>query len=165
MEYKVGDKVRVRSKEAIERVKLPFGEIDKYSGKIMTITKVVDGANIHYRCKEDNGQYLWREDDFEGYAFEYGEKIEVGNVPGNWQKRIYIGYIDGIYCPYIAVYGDHEKLFREGKEFNIFFWRYARPLRKQQTENNIVEINILINGKKINEPLSIEMAKRLGIVK
>ena len=52
--YKVGDKVRIVKKWTPECRANPFGMMDKYRGRVMTIRKVVDdGQELYYLMEED----------------------------------------------------------------------------------------------------------------
>ena len=160
MKYKKGDKVRVRQWKAMERefgaddfysIKTPFYWVSppmrKYCEKVVTITEVYDDF---YKVKEDNGIYNWTDDMFEGYAFEYGDKIEVSDDGERWEKGFYIGYLDGFHLPYACATGGDKEVFAEGKKFHALFWKYARPIQKH---------TIIIDGKEIE--ISEESYKKL----
>ena len=154
MKYKVGDRVRVRQWEAMARqYKLlsndnigiykeylyPFLKTNKkFCGQVVTIKKI---ENDCYRIEEDNERCCWIDEMFEGYAFEYGEVADYSNDGKKWERRIYMGYIDGSSYPYIGVHPLDEKKFKEGKNFNLGSWKYARPIPKKYT--------IIIDGVKI----------------
>ena len=157
MKYKAGDKVRIRQLKAMERVcrkendslddllyfkdkYVPFNitRMDKYCGKIATIIKA--DRNI-YDLDIDSGEHRWQDWMFEGYAFEFGEEIEVSNDGLCWCERIYVGYIDGAGLPYICVVDGCEKDFKNGNRYVVLSWRYARPIQKKHT--------IIIDGKEI----------------
>ena len=107
-EYKVGDHVRVRSYEAMAREgELREQDMKKYCGKEAMITAVKDNC---YILDIDNNYWDWPHSAIEGYAFEYGERIEVGAL-GGWWPRIYVGYVDGADKPYICVHGETERDF------------------------------------------------------
>jgi len=168
MKFKVGDKVRVRQEKALER---EFGvdscgrikcnpafvrAMRRFCGQIVTITGVYDD---HYYIKEDSREWGWTDQMLEGYAFEYGEEIEVSNDEKGWFTRIYVGYIDGAIFPYCVVAEKYVDDFEKGEEFSTLEFRYARSLQKPR-----VEVEIKVNGKKVDKPLSLETAKRLGLV-
>jgi len=154
MKYKVGDRVRVRQWGAMLRGnKLVCDGINflgkqfifpnanrRFCKQVVTINEVWDD---HYRIKEDNREYCWIDEVFEGYAFEFGELIEVSQSGNKWEKRIYVGYIDGSDYPYICVYSDDNSLngFKKGNSFSIMSWKYARPIPKKHT--------IIIDGVEI----------------
>lgn len=101
MKYEVGDKVRVRSWESMEK---EFGqdkdgdinispcftkEMKKYCGKIVTIHRT-KGAICYVR--EDSGRYAWCEDMF-GYAESFSkDDLEPGMVVEyrNGDRRLYV---------------------------------------------------------------------------
>lgn len=70
MKYKVGDKVRVRKDLVIDS---NYGredfveEMKSFIGKVVTISKVIDEE---YMILEDDGDYAWTEEMFEGVANE-----------------------------------------------------------------------------------------------
>jgi hypothetical protein len=70
MKYKVGDKVRVKKDLVIDS---SYGredfveEMKSFIGKIVTISKVIDEE---YMILEDDGDYAWTEEMFEGLANE-----------------------------------------------------------------------------------------------
>jgi len=161
MKYKVGDKVRIRELKALERVcqkddiflwfknyDITFNSagMNKYCGEIATIVDVNEG---YYHLDIDNKECKWQDWMFEGYAFEFGEEIEVsdGDWPWpneKWEKTIYVGYIDGQSYPYICVLSSHKKNFKLGKEYLTRNWRYARPIQKKHTiiiDNKEIEIS------------------------
>ena len=159
MKFKVGDKVRVRQWEAMMRQGEPLcGDISfpkepflflktnkKFCGQVVTIKEV---DSCYYRIEEDNGQWHWIDEMFEGYAFEYGELIEVSRSDieitqsgEGWRRRIYIAYADGSSRPYVCVHSLDENRFREGKSFDCVFYECARPVSKKHT--------ITIDGIKI----------------
>jgi len=153
MKYKVGDRVRVRQWETmarqykvrndgdIEIIGTPhyfIKEKKSLCGQVVTIEKVVSD---YYHIKEDGGYWEWTDEMFEGYAFEYGEVAEFSNDSERWERRIYVGYIDGSNYPYIVVDEWGETSFRKGESFACMQWRYARPIPRKHT--------IIIDGVEI----------------
>jgi len=144
MRYKEGNRVRVRQWEAMLRGnKLVSDNISflgkpflflktnrRFCGQVVTIRGV---GNDHYRIEEDNRQFCWTDEMFEGYAFEYGEIAEFSNDGEKWERRIYVGYIDGSKWPYVCVASSDEDRFNEGKNFSHALWKYARPFPKKHT--------------------------------
>ena len=160
MKYKVGDRVSVSQWKAMEReygksakgvIKAPYNftsDMETFCGGTVTIAVVYED---HYLIEEDGRRFLWADEMFEGYAFEYGDKIEVSNNDSGWQKVIYVGYIDGIDNPYVAVRKGGEEFFEGGLKFGIEFWKYARPIQKKH--------KIIIDDKEVE--ISEESYKRL----
>jgi len=162
MGFKRGDKVRVRQWKAMEReygldkngdIDLPCkftSDMRDFCGKVVTIScgyekffGIKDHEGVYdlvYKIKEDDGIHDWLTSMFEGYAFEYGDKVEVSNDGKCWKERVYVGYIDGAILPYMCVVGGEEYLFYSRKGFNIYYWKYARPVQKH---------TITIDGKEI----------------
>ena len=152
MRYKVGDRVKVRQWEAMLRGnKLVCDNISflgkpflflksnkRFCEQVVTIKGV---GNDHYHIEEDNGQCCWIDEMFEGYALEFGEIAEFSNDNEQWEKRIYVGYIDGSNHPYKAVHPLDENKFKRGKNFDHGSWKYARPIPKKHT--------IIIDGVEI----------------
>ena len=155
MRYKVGDRVRVRRWETMEKQYkvTKYGDIDisgipfdkkrkPFCGQVVTIKKVADGQ---YRIKEDDGYWFWIDEMFEGYAFKFGEVAEFSNNGERWMKRIYVGYADGYDHPYICVYSEDEYKFKKPENFcytmAMVMWKYARPIPKKHT--------IIIDGVEI----------------
>ena len=165
MKFKRGDKVRVRQWEAMER---EFGSYDsgllktpvycfspdmaKYCGKSVTIDFVIisEGCSSYYSIIEDGGNFKWTDAMFEGYAFEYGDKIEVSDDEIEWADAIYISFADGSLWPYICVGKSSESDFHSNKEFTTGSWKYARPIQRHR---------IVIDGKEIE--ISEESYKKL----
>jgi len=160
MKFKRGDKVRVRQWEAMER---EYGlniygciktegfrfncDMRVYCGKVVTVSEVWDD---YYKIEEDNGASNWTDDMFEGYAFEYGDEIEVSDDEEHWERGFYIGYLDGFHLPYACATGGDKEAFAEGRKFHALFWKYARPIQKHR---------IVIDGKEIE--ISEESYKKL----
>ena len=170
MKYKVGDVVRVRQQKAIERINqnraIPFGyRMIAYCGKKMTICEV-SAWGTYYHCKEDGGDWAWTDEMFEGYAFDYGQRIEVSDSEIDWEEppRIYIGYIDGALYPYITVGVNSEEHFKNGEIFGVTGWRFARPIRKEP-ENRIKSILKSYKEDLINEEdvMTLICGKRKGV--
>ena len=161
MKFKVGDKVRVRQWKTLIRgfgVNV-YGVVDTkkfwfsckmkdYCGKVVTIKEV---HNDYYKIVEDNGTFDWTDEVFEGYAFEYGDKIEVSDNEMSWSLAIYVGYIDGEEKPYVAVGILHQDKFFGGARFCSYHWKYARPIQNRHI--------ITIDGKEIE--ISEESYKKL----
>ena len=110
----------------------------RFSEQVVTINEVWDD---HYRIKEDNGEYCWIDEVFEGYAFEFGETADFSNDGEKWERRFYAGYIDGADYPYVAVNTVDEARFKKGLSFTCALWKYARPIHAKHT--------IIIDGVEI----------------
>ena len=148
MKFKPGDKVRVRQWKAMER---NYGldehgninhwpafikEMSFLCGKEVTIDAVLEEKV--YTIKEDSRRFEWADYMFEGYAFEYGDLIEVSDNGKNWYRYIYVSYIDGNEYPYCVASETEFRLLK----FRAKYFRHARPLQRRHT--------ITIDGKDID---------------
>ncbi len=149
MKYKVGDKVRVRQWKAMV---LQYG-VNTYGqivhngfvmdfryrklccGSVATISSI---THTDHWLEEDKSVSCWADYMFEGYAFEYGDEIEVSDDGVNWFIHYYIGYIDvdAGWCPHYIT--KENWMWKWG--INKYY--YARPIQKPQ-----IEIDVKINGK------------------
>lgn len=80
MKFKVGDKVRVRKDlEAYEEYgNFDFSEsMEKYKGKIVTIKAINSDS---YFIGEDNGDYYWTDEMFEGLARFTKSDLQRGDI-------------------------------------------------------------------------------------
>lgn len=173
MKYKVGDKVRVRQWKAMERefgehndheIEMPWfwrftEDMKKYCGKVVTIKEV---QSARYYIEEVADNIAWNDEMFEGYAFEYGDEIEGSDDKEDWQKKIYMGYIDGACYPYMTTNTDD---FITKENCRMRAYKYARPIQKQPK----IEIEIKINGEKyegkFEGKLSAETLREMGVLK
>ena len=149
MKFKVGDKVRVRQWKAMEREyglnedgNINHGciflqNMKKYCGQVVTIKKIYYN---YYLIEEDDGEFFWEDWMFEGYAFNYGDEVEVSADGEIWHKAIYVGYIDGTKEPYRVVMCHNIEKFKRGEKFYCSAYKYARPISKHK---------IIIDGKEI----------------
>jgi len=160
--YQITDKVRVRKWENIERDKhyddgllSPKGyygtlckkeKIGKFSGKVVTIARV---ESYGYRIEEDDGEALWIDEMFEGYAFNYGDKILVSNSGKTWREAYYVGYNDGAERPYVVVIllgnGVTQSMGEDYgyvwlPEFKVTAMKYAKPIKTKH--------NLILDGNK-----------------
>lgn len=103
MKHKVGDKVRIKSKEWWEENKDEFGEIDScnftemmqhYCGKVATI---VDMDNYSYSIDLDNGSYSWCDGIFEDDEPQVSETLlkDIANVIKSHNMGIQVSEQDG----------------------------------------------------------------------
>lgn len=145
MKYKVGDKVRVRSWGALMREfgasvdgspKLPcfVNGMKEFCGTVLTISNISSGS--YYDVLET--YFIWNDSCFEGYAFEYGDEIEVSDDETEWVTGNYMSYTDGTHFPYrVCVEDFTEKAVHSG------VYKYARPIApaKPTCEGKTVEID------------------------
>jgi hypothetical protein len=126
-EYKVGDVVRIKSKEWYEQQKDNSGDIpfkfnsqnnnlyflrpmSEYCGKKMTISEVLN--NGLYHLAEDNGYFCWIDRFFDEYVkemeYKKGQKVRIKSIEwfANQPKDI-----DGDVVAYVGEEDDHEVYF------------------------------------------------------
>lgn len=84
MKYKVGDKVRIVSKWGEGCHQNPKGKMDKWLGKVMTISYV---GEIIYRMVEDAREWVWTENCITGLACE--NKIIITTDGSETLARLY----------------------------------------------------------------------------
>lgn len=89
MKYKVGDRVRIVNKRTF--FMNDEGEMDKYLGQVMTISKIVDSSN--YKMKEDNEEWYWKNEMIKGKAEFTKSDLQDGDIVTyrNEEKRIKAG--------------------------------------------------------------------------
>ena len=64
----------------------------------------------------------------DGVEYSYGEEVEVGD-DGDWDKRIFVGYIKNATEPIICVSDCYEKEFKDGEVFDIVNWEHIRKIQ------------------------------------
>ena len=64
----------------------------------------------------------------DGVEYSYGEEVEVGD-DGDWDKRIFVGYIKNATEPIICVTDYYEEEFKNGDEFRTINWKYIRKIQ------------------------------------
>ena len=83
-----------------------------------------------------------------GYAFEYGEKIEVRESNDDpWEKAFFVAFRPGAKYPYCTVHHYYTGEFQQGEPYLGGYYRYVRRIEKPN-----IEITAKINGKEV--PLS-----------
>lgn len=103
MKHKVGDKVRIKSKEWYEENKDESGEIDScgftemmrhYCGQVATI---VDMDNYSYLIDLDNGSYSWCDGIFEDDEPQVSETLlqDIANVIKSHNMGVQVSEQDG----------------------------------------------------------------------
>ena len=93
MKYKVGDKVRIVSKWGKGCCQSPYGGMDKWLGKVMTVISV-NCDNSYYKMREDKSEqagygWYWYENSIEGLACE--NKIVITTDGTETLARLYDG--------------------------------------------------------------------------
>jgi len=164
--FKVGDKVKVKQWEDMER---EFGlnengnikthikfipDMRRFCGQVVTIARV--HRNKYYLIEEDTGKFKFTEEMFDGYAFEYREMVEVSNTKFQWLQRIYVGYLGEHNSPHIVVSPKSEDDFRQGKSFDIMAYKYARPLHYTVVVDNVTYTVSGTTLQKIKEIINTE---------
>lgn len=101
MELKVGDKVRVKRYDVRPGYWNPDGEMDKYMGKVVTIS-CVHGGDVHIEeARGENGTdvgWYFEPQDFEPIRFKIGDR-----VVGNDKASIYSITTTGVTCDVVGV--------------------------------------------------------------
>lgn len=103
MKHKVGDKVRIKSKEWYEENKDEFGVIDScsftetmqhYCGKVATI---VDVDDYSYFIDLDHGTFCWRDEIFEDDEPQVSETLlqDIANVIKSHNMGVQVSEQDG----------------------------------------------------------------------
>ena len=184
MKYKVGDKVKVRSKtwwdkqpmDSASNVNLKheyftyiaFNDtMIKYCGKMVHITKI-DPVKKTYSIDEDSGFWSWSDEMFEP-AYTYAEL----DLPDWWDGRPVLGYVSDI-SEEEAV--EKKRLWyvwpdffnKEGYSFRGVsedktregYWRYFVPYEKQDKS---VKLTVTDNGESREVELTEEQIKQLGL--
>ena len=169
MLYKVGDKVRVRQRKAMERTGNYLPEhtwADRFFGKVVTIQSIEDG---YYKIQEDDGFNFWTDSMFESLAFEYGEEIGVSDLSNAWTDKtsIFVGYIDGAEKPFQCVAGWSETNFKNGERYGVFPWEFARkltvkiPPKEEKKLDIIISKQITVNGKQLSPEEAIREINKM----
>lgn len=148
MKYKVNDEVRIRQWKPMERqfglsnvdinCRLRFSrEMKQYCGKS---ARIVEVESDRYRLEVEDQivPFSFTDDMLEGYAFEYGDEIEVNSDEGQWERKIYVGYVDGSRHPYQCVSKYFRQYFNNGKNFVIDSYKHARPIKKNKELEELI---------------------------
>lgn len=96
--------------------------------------------------------------DFLSFTPKRGDLVEVKYEGDEWVKRIYLGVIEGAYCPYITVNGLDEDNYRNGNLFGIMNFSHMREIKKEE----IVELTMedISNGKGTGIPSHLIRIKK-----
>lgn len=75
-----------------------------------------------------------------------GDEILVRDTIVNYEKRIFLAYIEGARSPVVTVAKGDESNFKQGKPFSTVQWRYYKRIEE---EEQIVELTMedISNGK------------------
>ena len=163
MKYKVGDRVFIKPWELMVR---EFGVLDEYedmgahinqprwpwchydelklahTDRILTITHVENHYNGIHPLSEK--LFIFDDDSVAGYAFDYGEMIEVSDDGYDWNTCPFVGFAAGL-----TDFGEYITR-REG--CCTLAWQYARPLKKENPfkKEKQVSIEVRCNGELID---------------
>ena len=165
--YKVGDKIFVKPYELANPRICGLGQIiiekETWEEDLENVPLEIVGMNsdvvkveVKYKTVKSFGQTrlitsIAREN-IMGYAFKWGEKIQVRQVGAEaWKTARFLGYIPGAYSYTVAVMYDNY-------DFDAEYF-LARPMPKEPEK-----IEITINGKPVTKKLSKESLIALGIL-
>lgn len=128
--YEIGDTVRIMAYDKINELRSSNSEyyyscadekFVKSQNRIVTIAWI-DESSMHLRKPDGNvfQNYtpIWV---IEGYAFEYGEIIEVSDDNKTWRTRRFLAYTPK----------GKTVVFRDVDEA-VTYWIYARPIREPE---------------------------------
>ncbi len=138
MKYEKGDRVVFKPRGLMEQESLSFSNANENAlrgtDRAVTITDTFEDGT--YGC--DHLGYCVSTDAILGYAFEWGEEIEVSNDGENFAKKLFIAYTPGSGYPYRAMSHTTDT----GTPQGAHGYTYARPIRKPE-----IEITVKINGE------------------
>lgn len=151
MKYKQGDKVVIKPWGLMkEEYGLDYaGNIDTGTSFLQTMETKLKGTDrvvVIRECRDGTGDYFTEptlnysipEECILGYAFEWGEEIEVSDDGNIWMPKVFVGYLPGNQCgPACAC----DKVYEKGC-LCVNSRKFARPIRKPE-----IEITVKINGK------------------
>lgn len=113
----------------------------KGKDRIVDICRVRDGVNGDYFSNQLH--FSFGDDHILGYAFAYGEEIEVSKNDKDWYTKTFIHYRPGSCNPYFAA-NDIDTCARP---IGVHGFAFARTITEPE-----IEVYCKINGKR--EPLS-----------
>jgi len=145
MKYKVGDKVKIKTWEAMEKefgiyvgtINCDYG-FTSYMEKSLPDNRIVtieDVINNFYQIKGHHQYYTG--DMIEGYAepqFKRGDKVLAWDYfEEHADEVIFLAYIQGATHPYIVVCDWDNVSFLSGKKFYIEMCKHAKPILQKKT--------------------------------
>ena len=148
--YKAGDKVMSRGFRPMQEDDccFPAAKFKKFYGEVLTIVKskedLVEEGQYAYLVKEAGSDVWWPENYFEGYAFEWGEEIEVSYGGKDWAAGFrYASYVDL----------GKESIYLVSNPAGLpYLFEYARPIQKKETITEVLKVwprkEIILDGYK-----------------
>ena len=147
MEYKVGDKVRIKSIDWYNENKDEYGNIDcgdylmifeksQFCGKIVTISSISDVTDS-YKIEEDNGRDNWTDEMIEGLVEEKCDYVQADNTPDVIQAKTASA------CSHNGFYGYSDS---EGNETSE--WYLPDGYQFVDENGNVINATKIVLGKK-----------------
>ena len=147
LKYKVGDKVRVNSIDWYNKNKDEYGDIDishdftfyadrsKYCGRVFTISEVFDNS---YFVKEDNNEYYWSDEMFEGLVEEEGKETSWKPSKEEMDVLYSLAYITNKYDEHkeeviTRLYQDLKREFFNDSSYENMFPNTENDVRRRST--------------------------------
>ena len=136
MKYKIDDRVVIKPDVLLGQsdttlFTMEMVDILEGTDRVVTITRIRSEPEQYEAHFPNEDIFHIDKDDILGYAFEYGEEIEVKDDGMTWEEGDFRGYVPGTTRPVITDNGAS--------------YQYARPIRKPE-----IEITCKINGKDVS---------------
>ena len=140
--FKTGDEVTV-SENPVDKNYQPFfaPEMEPSKGKSAKIVRcfVGSGGNYYNIAGDDvDPSYSYHEDWLSLKSeLKRGDLVWVSDVDENCnsrKERIFLAKIEGARNPFICLLDSHIERFIGGKEFDYTFWKYAKKVETQETQ-------------------------------
>ncbi len=162
MKYKKGDKVVIKPWALMEKqygvddagdIKTTFNNSEMHCFFMRAMEKVFVGTDRVVTMQSTEtariGGTLFEicDDMILGYAFEYGEEIEISGDGKVWDKRVFLSYSPGSALPVSTVNPHYRAAIHQGDTVATQCFAFARPIQP-----DIIEITCKVNGKE--QPLS-----------
>ncbi len=153
MTYKCGDRVVIKPWKLMEKQGiLQHGSTAFTEAKELLLKgtdRVIEIATLngrHYLASFPRNLQHWVTDDMIlGYAFEYGQEIEVSDDGVEWDEHFFVNYNAGAsHCIRTIVLG-YLAAFERGEPFCTVGYKHARPIQ-EEAEKDILELSTRLVG-------------------